>query len=104
MDFKAIGQRIKSKRKNMGLTQESLAEKLDISVEYLSRVESGSANASFSLLEKISDAMGISEEELLFGRIPPELDEFFARFDGRVALNKRGMEVMNGILVRILEL
>ncbi len=44
------------------------------------------------------------EEELLFGRIPPELDEFFARFDGRIALNKRGMEVMNGILVRILEL
>ncbi len=68
MDFKAIGQRIKSKRKSEGLTQEVLSERLDISVEYLSRIESGSANASFSLLEKISDALDIGEEELLFGK------------------------------------
>ena len=68
MDFKAIGQRIKTKRKNMGLTQETLSEKLNISVEYLSRIESGSVTASFALLEKISDTLETNEEELLFGK------------------------------------
>ena len=81
MDFKAIGQRIKAKRKDIGLTQETLSEELDISVEYLSRVESGNANASFSLLEKISNALMLSEEELLFGKdIFGESDHFIAAF------------------------
>ena len=44
------------------------------------------------------------EESLLKGKISPELEEFFIRANGRIALNRRGMEVMNGILVRILAL
>ena len=81
MDFKAIGQRIKSKRRAVGLTQEALAEKLDISVEYLSRVEGGNANASFTLLEKISDVLTLGEEELLFGRdVSDESSDFTAAF------------------------
>lgn len=43
-------------------------------------------------------------EGLLKGRIPCELEQFFVRRDGRISLNDRGMEVMNGILVRILDI
>ncbi len=68
MNFKAIGQRIKVKRREMNMTQEELAEKLDISVEYTSRVERGSVSASFQLFEKVCTVLNISEEELYFGK------------------------------------
>lgn len=42
------------------------------------------------------------DEGLLEGRIPDELQSFFVKKDGRLALDRRGMEVMNGILLRIL--
>ncbi len=75
MNFKAIGQRIKSRRKELNMTQEELAERLDISVEYTSRVERGSVSASFQLFEKVCAALGISEEELYFGKTGIYQDE-----------------------------
>ncbi len=42
------------------------------------------------------------DEKLLEGRVPPELEQFFERKAGRASLTPRGMEVMNGILLRIL--
>jgi DNA-binding XRE family transcriptional regulator len=38
LDYKLIGSRIKSARKRMGMTQETLAEKIDVSVGYVSQV------------------------------------------------------------------
>lgn len=67
INFKAIGQRIKTQRKLHSLTQEKLAEMLDISTEHLSRIETGSYRPSLVLLEKTSEIFNIDEEELLFG-------------------------------------
>lgn len=67
INFKAIGQRIKTQRKIHSLTQEKLAEMLDISTEHLSRIETGSYRPSLVLLEKTSAIFNIGEEELLFG-------------------------------------
>ena len=39
LDYTVIGQRIKQARLAKNLTQEDLAEKIDISVAFLSRVE-----------------------------------------------------------------
>ena len=41
IDYTVIGQRIKQARLAKSLTQEELAEKVDISVAFLSRVERG---------------------------------------------------------------
>lgn len=67
INFKAIGQRIKAERKCNGLTQEKLAEMLDISTEHLSRIETGSYRPSLVLMEKISEILQIDEEALMFG-------------------------------------
>lgn len=67
INFKLFGSRVKNARKERFLTQEMLAEKLDVSVEYLSRIESGVCRPSFPLIEKIADLFGISEKTLLFG-------------------------------------
>ncbi len=67
INFGAIGKRIKEKRKELVLTQEKLAEMLDVSVEHLSRIETGSYRPSLILIEKICAIFGVEESELMFG-------------------------------------
>lgn len=67
INFKIIGQRIKTFRKNRFLTQEKLAELLNVSTEHLSRIETGSYRPSLNLIENISEILEVSEEELMFG-------------------------------------
>lgn len=69
INFKAIGQRIRDERKNRSMTQENLAELLDISTEHLSRIETGSYRPSLILIEKISNILDIDEETLMFGTL-----------------------------------
>ncbi len=80
MDFIGMGQRIREKRKAYMITQEVLAEKLGISVEYMSRVENGNVRASLTLLEKISRVLDISEEELILGKREENEDRFCSEF------------------------
>ena len=47
---KRIGKRIKERREQLGLTQEQLAEKLDLATNYISTVERG---ATFPRCEKL---------------------------------------------------
>lgn len=54
IDYKLIGARIKSARKNKGITQGVLAENLDVSVGYISQVERGTTKISLDLLGAIS--------------------------------------------------
>ena len=61
IDYNLIGSRIKEARKACGLTQEKLAEKLDVSIGYVSQVERGTTKISLDLLGAIA---GIVQKEL----------------------------------------
>lgn len=52
-----VGENIASKRKQLGISQDELAEKLDISASSLSRIESGQASPRFSRLEKLAEIL-----------------------------------------------
>lgn len=41
LDYAIMGEKLKIARKNKKLTQEQLAEQIDVSVAYLSRIERG---------------------------------------------------------------
>ena len=60
-ELKCIGLRIAYFRKLKNITQAELAEKLSINKNYLSHIESGSANKAVSLplLIRISKALGV---------------------------------------------
>ena len=47
--YKNISEKIKEYRKEQGLTQLELAEKVNISISYLSKIEATNCNKSFSL-------------------------------------------------------
>ncbi|HJJ05948.1 MAG TPA: helix-turn-helix domain-containing protein [Clostridiaceae bacterium] len=67
LDYNIIGQRIKKARQNKHLTQEDLAEKLDVSVAFLSRIERGSSHINLKRLNQICDILNITEGQILNG-------------------------------------
>ncbi|WP_242362578.1 helix-turn-helix domain-containing protein [Limosilactobacillus antri] len=61
-----IGAKIKQLRKDRGITQEELAERSSLSVNYISRIENkNDLNISISVLIKIADAFNISIADLV---------------------------------------
>lgn len=67
VDYVIIGQRLKTARKKAGLTQQELAEKLNLSVAYISRVECGSSHVNLKRLTEICNILNISEGDILTG-------------------------------------
>lgn len=67
MDVKKIGKFIAYNRKNKGLTQEQLGEKLGVSNKTISRWENGNYMPDLSLLKPLSEELEITLNELLSG-------------------------------------
>lgn len=60
-----LAERIRSKRKLLGLTQEQLAENADLSHNYIARIEIGTKTPSVTTLFKIADALNVNPAELI---------------------------------------
>lgn len=67
VDYKLIGTRIKEKRKEAGKTQEQLAEKLSVTVGYVSQLERGITKISLETLSNISAALHCDMEYFVSG-------------------------------------
>ena len=67
IDYSVIGSRIKQARLAKNMTQEDLADKIDISVAFLSRVERGKAKINLNRLNQLCDLLEISEGTVLTG-------------------------------------
>jgi len=64
-----IGSRIAERRKQMGLTQEALAEKGDMTTQFVSYAEAGKRAMRPENLLKLSSALNVSADYLLTGEI-----------------------------------
>lgn len=64
-DMQETGRYIKQYRKVAGLTQEELAQKVGISTMSIRRYEGGERIASKDMIQRIADALGVSEFDLL---------------------------------------
>ena len=69
-DTKEFGKRLKEIRVIHGLTQEKLAEELNISWDHLSKIERGARSCSIDLLIAISGHFGVSTDYLLGRKAP----------------------------------
>ena len=65
MDLAAVGKRIKQVRERHDMTQEELAEKVDISASHMSVVERGKKGVKVETLVNIANALDVSPNELL---------------------------------------
>lgn len=67
LDYTIIGERLKKARTDKKMTQEKLAEKLDVSIAFLSRIERGNSHVNLKRLSQICEILGVSEGYILNG-------------------------------------
>lgn len=67
-DAKEIGKRIKELRKDKGLTQLQLSEKLGITDNFLAKIEGGSKNPSIDLFIQMSELFSVSLDAIILGK------------------------------------
>lgn len=65
MNQLALGKRIREERKKLNLTQEQLAEKIDVSTTYIGFVERGERSITLGKLTCIANVLGVSVDYLL---------------------------------------
>ena len=65
VDKLTMGDRIKEARKNCGLTQEQLAESLDVSVEFVGQIERGQKLPGMQVFIKLIEVLSVSADYLL---------------------------------------
>lgn len=66
-DYSVIGRRIKNIRLKRNLKQEELADKIDVSVAFMSRVEAGKSQINLKRLIQIAKVLNVSPGYLLTG-------------------------------------
>ena len=102
-----IGLRVKQAREAAGLTQERLAELVDVTAQYLSSVERGTVGLSVPILSRICSVLLVSSDFILSGdtessdvtsitarlsRLPPEhienVEELLNRYMEGIAIER----------------
>ena len=66
MNYYEIGQRIRKYRKAYNLSQEQLAEQVEISVTHLSHIETGNTKLSLTVFVNIANALNVQTDDLLY--------------------------------------
>lgn len=67
LDFRAIGLKIKERRQAVGITQEHIANILDVNPSHISNIECGRANPSLTALIKIANILQCSVDYFISG-------------------------------------
>lgn len=103
VDYPLIAKRIKAARKQACLTQEQLAEKIDISTNAVAKLENNLMTASLQTLVNIANVLGIGMDYLLCESYPADQESNIDVFlDGLIdGLSQQDKEfiihVINGL-------
>ena len=67
-----IGRRIRTIRKEKGLSQQKLSENAGVGIDYISNLETKGSNIKIDTLEKILKGLDVTPSELFESRINPK--------------------------------
>ena len=67
VDYDAIGRRVREIRKVREISQEVLAEQIDISTTHMSNIETTSTKLSLPVLAALARVLSVSADYLLYG-------------------------------------
>jgi transcriptional regulator with XRE-family HTH domain len=66
LDFQhALGLAVKARRRELGITQETLANDTELHQRWISNVETGKRNPSYASLRRLAAGLGLTASELL---------------------------------------
>lgn len=74
-DFKTIGIKIKERRQALGITQEHIANILEVNPSHISNIECGRANPSLTALVKIANILECSVDYFINGEYTYKIDK-----------------------------
>ena len=99
MDQIAIGARIKAARERVHLTQEQLAEIIDISPTHMSVIERVVKTPKLDTFVRIANALGVSTDALLQDVVVPVNDSIMAELSARIGrMSQKDQErILNAI-------
>lgn len=75
LDFKTIGLKIKERRQELGITQEQIANSLDVNPSHISNIECGRANPSLTALVRIANVLECSVDYFISGEYTYKIDK-----------------------------
>lgn len=67
INYEEMGARIRAKRKELGLTQEKLAERVEISTSHIGEIERGTSICSLAVIVNIATELGLNLDILVKG-------------------------------------
>ncbi len=88
LNFKVIGKKIRERRLSLGITQEAIANKLDVNPSHISNIECGRANPSLTALIKIANILHCSVDYFISEEYSFEIDNIKERNLDEQILNK----------------
>lgn len=84
VDYFKIGERIRKMRRAHDISQEVLAEMVDVSTTHMSHIETGNTKMSLEVLVDIANALNVSIDYLVFGEEKEE-NKYYRQLEGILA-------------------
>lgn len=97
-----IGRQVKLARKQAKLTQEQLAEYIDVSPQYISDLERGVVGISISKLKQLCITLSITSDQILFNSRTN--NDIFAIINKCALLPKEQFNILSDIIDKFIEL
>lgn len=76
MDYDQLGRRLREERLKLNLTQEKLAEKVDVSDAYIGQIERGERHLTLDTLIRIANELSVTVDYLLQDSVDINDDHF----------------------------
>ena len=87
-----LGKRIREERLKLNLTQEVLAEDVNLTTAYIGQIERGERNLTLENLVKVANRLGVSVDYLLADSLSAGTDTYLAQIsqllNGRTLMEK----------------
>ena len=80
LNYKLMGERIRTIRKEKGMTQEQLAEATGYTANHISHIEVGSTKLSLTSLVSIANTLDVTPDKLLFDVVHKSEELLLASF------------------------
>ena len=99
MDYETLGKRVKQYRKMRQMTQNDLAEKVDISVSHVSNLENGNTEPSLETLVEICNALRVTADHLLCDSLDAATEPYYEEvLDIFKGCSKREVQELTALL------